>query len=415
MQNSVCYYVLKKGMKTGEQDMPDEDDYFAEDEESSEPKDEEFGAAKAELERRCKAANIPLTEGERLFKEGEKYLRVDLPAGREKCSHYLWNAESIRALLSVPFEEYVFLVPYEAICSYEIGSIEALIFSLGRMSFSMVRRLLLGKGRGEGAEEEEIDISLASPDARFSVSLSPTSTHLKTLISRLQRSTLSLKIDGLSVQRHTDAVDILRRISDSLFFQIDLSMGLALTLVRQRHHPVSRRRRVATSLGELQFPTQEYDEAPISLYWYARSALGMPLLQFLAYYQVAEFYFPTYYQAEAHRKIRRILKDPAFRADRDADIGRVLSSLMRGRGTVGDERSMIRATLQECIDPDELRAFLLSDDNKKEFFSSKTKGLTSTKLPLGDPAADLRNDVADRYRCTMKINPLSPLKIDPPG
>jgi hypothetical protein len=38
----------------------------------------------------------------------------------------------------------------------------------------------------------------------------------------------------------------------------------------------------------------------------------MPLLQFLAFYQVIEFYFPTYSQAEAHRKLKAILKDPPF-------------------------------------------------------------------------------------------------------
>lgn len=175
--------------------------------------------------------------------------------------------------------------------------------------------------------------------------------------------------------------------------------------MRERRHLILRRRRlVAKPLGDLQFPTQEYDEVPMSLYWYARSARGMPLLQFLAYYQTIEFYFPTYYQVEASRKIRRLLKDPTFRADRDADIGRVLSSLTTGRGTMGDERSMIRATFGECIDPDELRAFLLSNDDKKEFFSSKTKGLTSAKLPLANPATDLRNNVADRiYEIRCKI------------
>ena len=157
-------------------------------------------------------------------------------------------------------------------------------------------------------------------------------------------------------------------------------------------------------MDDLVFPSQEFDEAPMSLYWYARSAQGMPLLQFLAYYQVMEFYFPTYFQAEARRKIRLILKSPVFRADRDADIGRVLSALSSKRGSIGDERSMLRATLQECIDPGELRTFLSSNKMKLKFFSSKAKGLTTHKLPLVNSVADLRNDVADRlYDIRCKI------------
>jgi hypothetical protein len=217
---------------------------------------------------------------------------------------------------------------------------------------------------------------------------------------------LSLKLSGIKVERHDEAVGILSRVADAFFFQMDLSFGVGLNLARARQRPIyrSRLRAPGASLDDLVFPSQEYDEAPMSLYWYARSAQGMPLLQFLAYYQVMEFYFPTYFQAEARRKIRRILKSPMFRADRDADIGRVLSALSSKKGSIGDERSMLRATLQECVDPDELRSFLSSDKRRHEFFSSKTESLTTHKLPLANPTADLRNDVADRmYDIRCKI------------
>src|SRR5690349_6512804 len=108
---------------------------------------------------------------------------------------------------------------------------------------------------------------------------------------------------------------------------------------------------------ELQYPKTEFDDEPLSLYWYARSAFGIPLLQFLAFYQVVEFYFPIYSQAEARRRARAILKEPTFRPDRDADVGRLLSSLHLSRaGTYGDERSQLRATLNECVQPDALRS-----------------------------------------------------------
>lgn len=110
--------------------------------------------------------------------------------------------------------------------------------------------------------------------------------------------------------------------------------------------------------SDVQYPKTEFDDAPLSLYWYARGAFGMPLLQFLAFYQVIEFYFPIYSKAEAQRKLKAILKDPTFRGDRDADIGKLLSAIYITRsGAYGDERSQLRATLVECVDGTALKGF----------------------------------------------------------
>lgn len=131
----------------------------------------------------------------------------------------------------------------------------------------------------------------------------------------------------------------------------------------------------------------------------------MPLLQFLAYYQVIEFFFPIYSQSEARRRIRNILKTPGFSYHRDADIVRLLSAVKAGVGRgFGDERSQLRATLQECLDANALREFLVTDEYRNDFFMAKSKALPVHKLPLANPDADLRNDVADRiYDLRCKI------------
>lgn len=89
------------------------------------------------------------------------------------------------------------------------------------------------------------------------------------------------------------------------------------------------------------------------------------------------------------------MKDPTFRNDRDADIGRVLSIVAgSGRG-FGDEKSQLRATLNACLDPTALREFLNEEAERADFFSAKQKGLTDHKIPLGAKDADLRIPVAD--------------------
>jgi hypothetical protein len=353
---------------------------------------------------RCKQAGLSVHEQDDFFDEGKDYI-VELPAGREKRRLYLHSEEQIQKLLSTPFENYVVLRPFEAICSYTDGTIEALLRTLERIPIKGLRRRMLGRGFWEDDEEDDINFTLYNEDRSIEVSLSPPTETLIALLPRAKNATISLKISGISVDQHDNAVRLLQRISDSLFFQIDTSMGVALNLSRDiSSGNRSARQAPGGALDDLQFPTQEYDEAPMSLYWYGRGAHGMPLLQFLAYYQVIEYYYPTYFQAEARRKIRRVLKDPTFRADRDADIGRVLTSLTGGRGGVGDERSMLRATIQECIDPGELRHFISRSEERTVFLSSKAKGLSSTKIPVANPDADLRNDVADRlYEIRCKI------------
>ena len=131
----------------------------------------------------------------------------------------------------------------------------------------------------------------------------------------------------------------------------------------------------------------------------------MPLLQFLAFYQVIEFYFPIYSKAEAQRRLKAVLKDPTFRGDRDADIGKLLSSIYISRsGAYGDERSQLRATLMECVDNADLRVFLESDPDRKDFYLAKGKSSPYQRLSLGSPSADMRAEASDRvYEIRCKI------------
>jgi hypothetical protein len=122
----------------------------------------------------------------------------------------------------------------------------------------------------------------------------------------------------------------------------------------------------------------------------------MPLLQFLAFYQVVEFYFPVYAEAEAKRKLRAILKDPTFRGDREADIGRLLTGIQGSRtGSLGSELQQLKSTVNECVDHQDLRAFLSSDEDRKSFYSSKQK---YHRIPISNPdlSVDLRADAAAR-------------------
>ena len=143
----------------------------------------------------------------------------------------------------------------------------------------------------------------------------------------------------------------------------------------------------------------------MSLFWYAKSARDMPLLRFLAFYQSIEFFFPRYSQTEARRRVSAIIKRPTFRPHRDDDLDRLISAIQLARsGGLGNERSQLRAVVNECISAHEVREYLTALKEREEHFLGKAQKTRYHKVPLANKNAELRNDVADRiYDIRCKI------------
>lgn len=386
--------------------MPDEDIVpdSASDFEELEPVSQEAVAAIERIEARCKAATLPFERMSTPFAG----VRIGMRCGREVRWCYLASPERIIGFSDIEFEKWVFLSGYEAICSYEAGVIEAGFQQSDIVPTSFALRRLFDTARaGAPFDMSGVKLILGPPeDGLPTVEVSPPSEVFSKLASS-QRQRLTLKLTGCNVAQHDKALSLLRRVAGPMFFQIDLLADVPIALERERRRFVgARKSRKAVDLrSALQYPKTEMDDAPLSLYWYGRSASRMPLLQFLAFYQVLEFYFPIYSQTEAQRKLKTILKDPTFRGDRDTDIVRLLSAIQVSRGGgYGDERSQLRATLLECIDASSLRDFLESDADRKEFYVGKDRVIQCHGIPLANASADLRGDVAERlYDIRCKI------------
>jgi hypothetical protein len=94
----------------------------------------------------------------------------------------------------------------------------------------------------------------------------------------------------------------------------------------------------------------------------------------------------VYSEIEAHRALRTILKDPTFDHARDADISRLLSAIKvgaKGR-TYGNESEQLEAAIRHCVIADDLRSFLISEDEARYRFytSDDAKKLVGETLPL---------------------------------
>jgi hypothetical protein len=350
-----------------------------------------------QLERRCNAAKIELQEikDDSLVDPFERFLLMQLPNGREKRKLALFDNEDIQNILSFNFEEYTYLGDLAAIGNYSKNTIEAGIRLLGAGTMNLAMRRLYPTIFQEQHEEGEEDrkketppIELVDPMDKLGgkIVLGPPSKEFKVLCSR--RCPLSISLFNFKITQHDEALNKLNHAANSIFFEIDLSRDVPLSLLPYRRlRPRPTTRPGSKEFPPLQFPKNDYDEAPMALYWYARSATGMPLLQYLAYYQSLEFYFPTFAQVEARKIVRNFLKNPTFRPERDADLAKMLTAISGLGHQYGDERSQLRATLNECLDAEMLRSYFTENDQRKAHFSTKIKGLTEKKIPIADSSA----------------------------
>ena len=370
---------------------------------------------------RCKKADIPYTRFEQktqmdLLDMLVVSYEVQLRSGREKRVVRI-PPGTLQEFLASDFDQLVFLGDYQAVCNYNDSYVEALLtragirVPLGRMFYS---RILGQEENEEGKDQysglrlkspstspQEIDVEISPATKQFTLLLAGSDPFVRRMSKEGERPT-TIKLRGARLANHDEALKALEKYANALFFEIDLLF----------HYPISLARRLGPrrfflkegSAADICFPTHEYDPEPLSLYWYARSASEMPLLQYLAYYQVIEYYFPVYADLDAQRRIRGILRDPTFRIEVDSHISRILSAI-KGQGRAyGSETDQLRATLYECVDRQALTDFVEQDEDRKEFFTTTSKDLPCARLALSDKSADIRSLVTSRVyelRCMI--------------
>ena len=342
-----------------------------------------------------------------LAEEQRNSLTIRVPSGRNfREIVFLDGSSLLTEALDSTMERWRFVDGYQAIWSSELATIEC------ELAFGPTRQVLRRVARALGQLTDEStdppSIQYPSEPSGPQVTLGPASSEYSVLAGRrptaFRRSVIRIATDRLDT--HESARDLLERVGNAILFQIDLATDAPLYLAEERSDNLVRRRRITDPTFSP--PAYDYDKEPMSLYWYGRTAVGMPLLQFLALYQVLEFYFPIYSQRDAQQVIRDRLKDPRFNPQRDADVNNLLMSIkaaVSGRG-FGEERAQLRATILACVTADEMRSFFEEDDTRKEFFATKQADLivADQRIPLHSSASDVRAEVADRiYEIRCRI------------
>lgn len=351
-------------------------------------------------------------------------LIVQIPEERDSKNIIILDDSEIDKVIESNFEKFKFIKGYEAVWSPELGIVEGEIQSddvfRGNMILRRIQRFFKKNKEQEDEENSEttsfefpspkegvrIIIGLSSRDYSILTSLSREYFFLSSRI----RPRPTIRIEGLTLSSHDQAKNFLANISNSVFFQIDLAVNipLHLTIDRELFKDIRMRRRAIQENVDFKPPKYQYDQEPLSLYWYARTARNMPLLQFLAFYQVLEFYFPHYSYMEAQQRIKNYLKDPTFDADRESDISQILDIIkVTSKGkSFGDEKDQLKATVLNCIDKVAMIKYLMENEERKDFFDihKKNKGLAKHKISFSNTDHDTRVDVSLRiYEIRCRI------------
>lgn len=329
------------------------------------------------------------------------FLAIEFRNGRSTRTIYVGSEDTAEQLLEYPLEEIVFLGDYSAICSYTGGWIEAAVRAHGVGPHRVInRRRIFGVAATTTKGEAEVQIT---GPGQLNLSLSEKPGMLSLLD---YGSPIYLKIEGIGITEHDKAVNLLEDLSNSLFMQMDFKLDSPLTLGRER--PLtSTLSRSAARLDEdnqLTYPRFSYERTPSSLYWYARSATSMPLLQFLAFYQCLEFFFPHYSRQETIAKVKNVLKDPGFDPTKDSHINAILNAIVQGRkGSLPEERKQLVATLKHCVDGSALCDFLNETEERKAYYTIQYKEISDKKISPSDDA-QIIDQTADRvYDIRCKV------------
>jgi hypothetical protein len=219
---------------------------------------------------------------------------------------------------------------------------------------------------------------------------------------------LSLKLTLSSSPTYEAALKLLESFSTALFFDIDLLYGTSVSLAESKLLGLtsSTRRRLPSSITLPTAPRNSYSFEAASLYTYGRAANGMPLLQYLAFYQVLEFYFPTYSRSETVRRFQRRIKDPAFDPNNNSQVANLVAFLNSESRALQYGEEQLKATLDACIDNEALERFFDESEDCKEFLSKKNalKGVNHLTFNGGSNVPPLVTQVATRiYQLRCRI------------
>jgi hypothetical protein len=233
--------------------------------------------------------------------------------------------------------------------------------------------------------------------------LSPASLRFRTIYGSSTRiAFFTLKISGAKTGSTSESVAVVQRLSDAFFFDFDVRYRITLELFERPHHQLDAFSRKIAAPAE--FPRNRYHPQPAALYRYGRSAGSLPLLAYLAFYQVLEFFFPIFTEEEITRRARQVLASPQFDLNDEVSLLGLVNAIKPSTRSSASEREQLRISIRRCFGPGELELTLSSTERIAKYFTEKPQPIASLAPLRLAPKSDVRDQVADRIydiRCRI--------------
>lgn len=357
--------------------------------------------------------------------EGSPWLRIELPAG-QRSRHMDVRAEGADAVAATQFEKWVALGEYQAILDTEkkviIAEVSVGVFPFFRKLPGVVTKNVTAEAVPEQANSAgmtqafvtslKLDqvsyLSVPAPNNDLSLELrSSKPPEIAALTGFGGQIGYALVIHGVATKHHDDAIGLLVDLANSFFIDLDITYGLKANLKKDYdaelvvHDGYDDDRPGTISL---RFPSVLHNRDAASLYLYARRLRDMPLVEYLAYYQVIEFYLPTYARSATIVRLRNILKDPSFDYNNDVTMGRLLDSIApTGRKIMG-EREQVATAISYCVDDAAIAAFLADMPAAAKALADKNRIQNVQVISAHNQQTSLTSQVARRIydlRCRI--------------
>jgi hypothetical protein len=340
-------------------------------------------------------------EGEDRNRIFDDVVEIDLPNGDDRRS-FTVEGTDIEVLQRARFEDLRVIGDYSAIVDLSCGTLEVGLASPMGLSgyIDPGRRIWRIPGTlladwPEHADEESdaragypepSDWSLVASKDERTLKVAPSSEIFSVLWAKSRGRVTTLTLEGFPELTDTAALGLLQGVVEDFLFDLDLGYGVSMNPRRAR--PPRRGSLTQVRRSEApEYPRNRYARIPLELYRHGRSARGLPVLQYQYYYQVVEYFFPSFVQAETIRQVRTVLANPAFSEGRDEDLTTLIGIANSGDATRIRERDQMRSAVAASVTEFELRQWIVDLDERYDgHFSKRKQDLSGVeKVDLSSP------------------------------
>lgn len=342
------------------------------------------------------------------YEKTDEYLEIEIPRGRNK--EKIKIDQAVAEFIDdkkINFLDYKFVPNYEAIWSDIHNNVECEItFMWGSRQ---ILRLLTGDPDGVWKlDYDKYSVEIKRPSYEFSLLRKSTTfivftSYINSIrrIVRYKETSISISVKTDSIENSGEAINIIQSIIESLCFDISCNLNAlflpSVPIFKSKNNINSNFDPNLLSLNK------KLDSEALSYYWSAESSQSYPLMSFLGYYQVVEYFYSFFAENDLRNKIGNIIKDPRFNMHDYKSLNKIITANKNFINSNKDQ-AKLSVTIKSCVDKSEFKEWFESDSERVSYFSNACCSKVSPIKINSKTDTDLLKQALDRFydiRCRI--------------